>query len=96
MAKGCGENNGEQRHRQACVVRVFVEGEFNVEGAELTLEAEKLAISLKLAYFVFRTLPLSTLGSYLQPTATSNILHHWPELIRLPVLLGDEKTNSYL
>ena len=42
MAKGCGENNGEQRHRQACVVRVFVEGEFNVEGAELTLEAEKL------------------------------------------------------
>ena len=25
-------------------------GEFNVEGAELTLEAEKLATSLKLAY----------------------------------------------
>ena len=58
--EGCGENHGEQGQRQGCV-RVLVEGEFSVEGAELTLEAEKLATSLKLAYLSSGTLPLSTL-----------------------------------
>ena len=66
--EGCGENYGEQRHRQGCVVRVFVEGEFNVEGAELTLEAEKLAASLKLAYLSSGHSHL--LGSCLLATAT--------------------------
>lgn len=43
--EGRGENNGEQ----GCV-RALGEGELNVEGPQLTLEIDKSATSLKLAY----------------------------------------------
>ena len=91
--EGCGENNGEQ----GCV-RALEEGEFNVEGPELTFETDKSATSLKLAYLSSGLSLYQHWVGACRLLSLQLVLHHWPdarqEMIKLPGFVGDEKTNA--